>query len=201
MTLIPFHTFAFFQHLETVSVTMVLEWLLILTNNLKLCQLFPSVIYWKWCQVLMLCPDLNFELGSCRWILGELSSGVYPTVSHLLVHWSKFKPVTRGEAPSIWEYSFRAARGAIHVKQIRILLLLNFIPGKSEAVLCMVFALDIIINMCFVVVFYVAHWAENSLSSLALSTVSLTSSWPSIMSLSIPLPTVPLYKSPVWISP
>ena len=30
-----------------------------------------------------------------------------------------------GEAPSIWEYSFRAARAlAINVKQIRILLLL-----------------------------------------------------------------------------
>ena len=25
-------------------------------------------------------------LGSYRWILGEFSSGVYPTVSHLLVH-------------------------------------------------------------------------------------------------------------------
>ena len=51
---------------------------------------------------------------------------IYQTsFSHLLVHWSKFKPVTRGEAPSILEYSFRAARGAIHVKQIRILLLLN----------------------------------------------------------------------------
>ena len=27
-----------------------------------------------------------FGLGSYRWILGEFSSGVYPTVSHLLVH-------------------------------------------------------------------------------------------------------------------
>ena len=27
-----------------------------------------------------------FGLGSYRWILGEFSSGVYPTVSHLLVY-------------------------------------------------------------------------------------------------------------------
>ena len=27
-----------------------------------------------------------FGLGSYRWILGVFSSGVYPTVSHLLVH-------------------------------------------------------------------------------------------------------------------
>ena len=32
-----------------------------------------------------------FGLGSYRWILGEFSSGVYPTVSHLLIHWSKFQ--------------------------------------------------------------------------------------------------------------
>ena len=45
--------------------------------------------------------DPWFRLGSCRWILGEFSSGVYPTVSHLRGHGSKFKPVTRGEFPSI----------------------------------------------------------------------------------------------------
>ena len=60
-----------------------------------------------------------FGLGCYRWILGEFSSGVYPTVSHLLVHCSKFKPVTLGEAPSIWNTAF------VLPVQIRILLILK----------------------------------------------------------------------------
>ena len=59
-----------------------------------------------------------FRFASYWWILDEFSSRVYPTASHVLVRWSKFKPVTHGEAPSYKDTAFLAAFGAIHVKYI-----------------------------------------------------------------------------------
>ena len=70
-----------------------------------------------------------FYLGSYQW---WVSSGVYPTVSHLLVHWCKFKPVTHGESLLYKDTAFPTALGAIRIKKnLYILSYIRFLMYSS----------------------------------------------------------------------
>ena len=112
--------------MANINTLLIISIIILLTGSVAECLELMRLIH-----VLQRTEASRFEpwfgLGSYRWILGEffirgLSHGFSPAGPLIQIQtchpWG---------SPLDMEYSFRAARGAIHVKQIRILYIIIII--------------------------------------------------------------------------